>query len=326
MLERLDAICRPQGVGVGRPPGSGSASGLRHPYRFSIVRHLIPSSLAFRGHVGTTKKAFSILFLTLLAGLESGWAQEGLRARHEARYEFPEWELSPAMPKDVFRFVRLRYDSLGFGRVGKWRTDFPDSDLNFSYRLHELTSLQVHPDPIVLEIENEALKDYPFLYMIEPGDIDLSEREALVLREYLLNGGFLMVDDFWGTEEWDWFYQEGVKKIFPEEKYEPRELPLEHEVFHCVFDLKEKPQVPSIHAALQGRSYGITFERQPGSETPHFKGVFDDKGRMMMIICHNTDLGDGWEREGEDEWYFREFAEKKSFPMGINIVFYAMTH
>lgn len=261
------------------------------------------------------------------AGLS--WAQEATTARQEVRggEEFPEWELSPDMPRDVFRFVRLHYQSYsGHGRYGKWRTDFPDSDLNFSYRLQELTSLQVHPDPLVLDIEEEALKDYPFVYLIEPGEILLTETEAGVLRRYLLNGGFLMVDDFWGTEEWEWFYHEGFKKIFPEDKHEPRELDLEHPIFHCVFDLKEKPQVPSIHTALRGRAFGIMHEAQPGSETPHYKGVFDDKGRMMMIICHNTDLGDGWEREGENEWYFKEFAEKKSFPMGINIVFYAMTH
>jgi len=256
------------------------------------------------------------------------FAQEEVNPRMYVRYEFPEWKRNEAMPADVFRFARLRYDSYaGYGRYGKWRVDYPDSDLNFSYRLQELTALEVHPDPVVVDIDPDQLKQYPFIYMIEPGDIALSEREAVVLRQYLLNGGFIMVDDFWGTEEWDWFYREGFQKIFPEEKYRPRELPLEHPIFHCVFDLEEKPQVPAIGHALQGRAYGITHEwRKPGSETPHYKGVFDDAGRMMMVICHNTDPGDGWEREGENEWYFREFAEKKSFPMGINIVFYAMTH
>ena len=103
---------------------------------------------------------------------------------------------------------------------------------------------------------------------------------------------------------------------------------IDHEIFHCVYRLKEKPQVPSINAAIEGRDQGITWEPYHGGDcqTVHFKGIFDDKGRMMVIICHNTDLGDGWEREGEDEWYFHEFAEKKSYPMGINIVTYAMTH
>jgi Domain of unknown function (DUF4159) len=135
----------------------------------------------------------------------------------------------------------------------------------------------------------------------------------------------LMVDDFWGDYQWDNFYRE-IKRVFPDR--EPEELDIKHEIFHCVYDLKEKPQVPSIDAAIEGRPYGITWEPYHGGDcqTVHYKGIFDDKGRMMAIICHNTDLGDGWEREGEDEWYFREFSEKKGYPMGINIVFYAMTH
>ena len=103
------------------------------------------------------------------------------------------------------------------------------------------------------------------------------------------------------------------------------ELPLDHEIFHCVYRLKEKPQVPSIHAWRRGP--GVTWEDHGrDSATVHYQGIFDDKGRMMAIICHNTDLGDGWEREGEDAGYFHEFSEKKSYPMGINIVTYAMTH
>jgi len=229
------------------------------------------------------------------------------------------------MPEDVFTFVRVIYESQSdrFGRGGwhKWRTDYPDSDLNFSYRLQELTSLEVDPDGRTLELTDPALFDYPFLYMIEPGRIALSPLEAETLRKYLLNGGFLMVDDFWGQDEWQVFYQ-AIKQVFPDR--EPQELPLDHEIFHCVFDLTEKPQVPSIHWALAGRAQGLTSE--DGTEPAQYKGIFDDKGRLMCIICFNTDLGDGWEREGENHWYFKEFSEKKAYPMGINIVFYALTH
>ena len=99
------------------------------------------------------------------------------------------------------------------------------------------------------------------------------------------------------------------------------ELPLEHEIFHCVYDLKAKPQIPSIHAWFDGR----TAERYDAQE-PHYKGIFDDKKRMMVIVCHNTDVGDGWEREGVDPGYFKEFSERWSYPLGINILTYAMTH
>ena len=105
-------------------------------------------------------------------------------------------------------------------------------------------------------------------------------------------------------------------------------MPITHEIFQCVYRLKEKPQVPSIHGAPWEYDPNITWEEGHGGNTRevHFRGISDDQGRLMAIICHNTDLGDGWEREGEDPWYFNEFSQKKSYPMGINIVTYAMTH
>jgi hypothetical protein len=91
--------------------------------------------------------------------------------------------------------------------------------------------------------------------------------------------------------------------------------------------LKEKPQVPGIDWGIQSEFTGITYERHgPGCEEVHYRAIFDDRERIMVMLCHNTDLGDGWEREGESEYYFREFSEKRAYPLGINIVFYAMTH
>ena len=102
---------------------------------------------------------------------------------------------------------------------------------------------------------------------------------------------------------------------------------MDHPIFHCVFDLKEKPQVPGAPEGIQSEFTGITYERHgPGCEQVHYRAILDDKGRIMVMLCHNTDLGDGWEREGESEYYFREFSEKKAYPLGINIVVYAMTH
>jgi hypothetical protein len=256
----------------------------------------------------------------------------------EDRAGVPDWKVDERFKNDVFTFVRIEYDSVGrrgrgrrggFGGYGygygwaSWATDYPDSDLNFSFRLQQLTSLKVNPVPITMRLTEERLFDYPFIYIIEPGGLVFSPEEATALRRYLLNGGFLMVDDFWGQFELDNLLEQ-MKRVFPEERYTPAELPFKHEIFRCVYRLKEKPQVPSIHN--WGWSGGTWEDHGPNSETVHYLGIEDDKGRLMAVICHNTDLGDGWEREGENEEYFHEFSEKKSYPMGINIVTYAMTH
>jgi len=241
------------------------------------------------------------------------------------RFGVPEWTNPSGFEKDVFTFARIQYHS-GYGdgwrRGGDWATDYRDADLNFSYRLQQLTALKVDPEAKVVRLTEPDLFNYPFVYIVEPGRLQFDEAEVSILRRYLLSGGFLMVDDFWGQAEWQNLYEQ-MKRVFPDR--EPQELPLDHPIFHCVFDLKEKPQIPNFRLGEESQYTGITWER-PDAKTPYYRGIFDDKGRMMVIICQNTDLGDGWEQEGVYEYYFREFSEKKAYPLGINIVFYAMTH
>lgn len=263
---------------------------------------------------------------TTYFGIDDGRMPQDPREWRGGRYyDFPDWDVDAEMPNDVFTFARLRFNSgTWMGRHAKWLIDYPDSELNFSYRLQQLTSLEVDPRGAIVDIDAEQLRHYPFIYMIEPGDIWLTDEEATILRDYMLNGGFIMVDDFWGFYEWKNF-ERALNQIFPDREWV--ELEIEHPVFHLVFDVKIKPQIPAVGLALQGREDGITYEwNKPGSETPHYRAIHDDSGRMCMIICFNTDLGDGWEEEGTDPWYFREFSEKYSFPLGINIVFYALTH
>ena len=235
----------------------------------------------------------------------------------------PSWEVDRNFPSDLFTFVRIEYDSYyERGGGGGWRTDYPDSDLNFSLRLQQLTSMKVDPNPIIMRLTDHRLADYPFIYIIEPGGLVFSEDEVVALRQYCYNGGFLLVDDFWGESQYENMRYE-LSRVFPDRP--PFELPLEHEIFHNVYDLKEKPQVPALNAVRRGQSWEYAPDRTDTRE-PHYKAITDDKGRIMVLICHNTDLGDGWEREGEDEYYFNEFSVKKAYPMGINIVTYALTH
>lgn len=246
--------------------------------------------------------------------------------------DFPTWTNAPGFEKDVFTFVRVRYhrhhDPHGAEKAGYCFIDFPDSDLNLSYRLQQLTSIKVDPDGRVLSLTEPELFDYPFIYMVEPGALRFEEAEVRALRKYLLNGGFLMADDFWGPLEWENFERE-MKRVFPEREFV--ELPMDHPVFHCVFDLgtsKNGLQTPAYWYGEHSQSTGVTWQYHDGIECRdvHIRALLDEKGRMMVIACHNTDTGDGWEREQEFQYFFREFSEKRAYPLGINIIFYAMTH
>jgi hypothetical protein len=288
--------------------------------------------------------------------LGQSFSGRGSSLRELSEADLFSWEVNKEFSTDVFTFVRVRYSSSSGGPVirpvqgitrskwfddppvigsgpfnqgwryrsgGGWSTDYPTADNNFSFRLQQLTSMQVNPNPIALQLTSPELCNYPFLYMCDPGySLNLTEAEVKALRTYLLNGGFLMMDDFWGDNEWENIYNQ-MKRVFPE--YEPIELGLEHPIFNCVFVLKKKPQILNYSYAEQGRLTGVTWER-PDARNPHYMALHDGKGRMMALMCLNTDTGDGWEREGNNQWFFHTFSESQAYPIGINIVFYAMTH
>lgn len=249
--------------------------------------------------------------------------------------ETPVWKNPPGFERDVFTFCRIirDRDPEASPSAAVWTTDFPDSDLNLSFRLQQMTSLKVDPNGRILRLTDRDLAHYPFIYMVEPGSLLLREEEVPILRRYLLNGGFLMFDDFWGQWQWDCMAAQ-LKRVFPERDF--ADLPMEHPVFHSVFDLKgplNNLQTPNARQAARSKYDGVTCEvhpREDGSAEEcrdmHVRGISDDKGRLMVIALHNCDNGDGWEREGEDDYFFHEFCEKRAFPLGINIIFYAMTH
>jgi hypothetical protein len=282
-----------------------------------------------------TRGVIFILLPVLLAGL--GFAQRRGRPSddfsnpraYQHSGETPMWTNPPGFEKDVFTFVRIIYGNAGRGRRGfggqRWLTDWPDADVNLAWRLQQMTSMKVDPNGRCIEITDPDLFRYPFIYIVEPGDLAFSDEEVPILRRYLLNGGFLMLDDFWGEAEWEGM-AEAMQRVFPDRPWE--DLPRSHPVFSSVFPLPEdlNLQCPNINLGDASQyNGGITWER-PDAQEVHIRGIKDDKGRLCVIACHNTDNGDGWEREGESRYYFKEFSEKKAYPLGINIIFYSMTH
>lgn len=242
----------------------------------------------------------------------------------------PTWTNPGGFEKDVFTFTRIRYSSGGgyggyYRRGPGWTTDLPDSDLNLSYRLQQMTSMKVDPDGRIVNLTDPALAQFPWIYIVEPGSLYLNEQEVAALRKYLLNGGFLMLDDFWGDSAWLNVERE-LKKVFPERAF--TELSLDHPLYSCVFQIKSKGQVPNYGTGENSQYDGVTWEgnHDGDTRTVHHRVIADDKGRLMVFAAHNTDNGDGWEREGEFQYYFEHFSEKIAYPLGINIVFYAMTH
>lgn len=281
-----------------------------------------------------------LLVMLLLGGLvAAAFAQPLAGGRRRGRVvdsaapiergDVPTWPFDERFPRDVFTFARIKYSSSAPERSSfAWFTDYPDADLNLSFRLQQLTCMKVRPEPKVVELTDPTLFDYPWIFMSGVGNIVLTDFEAQTLRSYLLNGGFMMVDDFWGRVEWEGFYR-AIKQVLPE--YEPVDLPRDHAIFNSVYKLP--PDLPlqtcNIRAAVANKDRGITWEDgHAGGDThdAHFRAILDSKNRIMVMICHNTDNGDGWEEESGDPWFFSTFSEKKNYPLAINIIFYSMTH
>ncbi|HSJ09194.1 MAG TPA: DUF4159 domain-containing protein [Longimicrobiales bacterium] len=226
-----------------------------------------------------------------------------------------------------FTFCRLLYTSVRAEANGHgWNTDYPVSDANFMLRLSQLTSADVsgwtdgEAGHAVVRATDETLFQCPFLFASDVGTARFSPEEAERLRTWLLKGGFLWVDDFWGERAWAYWEAE-IGQILPE--YAIRELPLSHPLLAGAFAVNAVPQVPSIQ--FWRRTGGATSERGAESATPTLRAITDEHGRVLVLMSHNTDIADGWEREGEDDRFFAAFSPD-AYAVGLNVALWVMTH
>jgi hypothetical protein len=220
----------------------------------------------------------------------------------------------------AFVFTRGAYSSWsrrGWGRGGgSWSTDWPKSDCQFNVVFRRLTNLHAYPAENAVTLDDPNLRRFPFLYMLEVGRMSLQPEEVKGLRDYVMAGGFVMFDDFWGTQEWENF-EEQMRIVFPE--YPIEDIPLDHQLFHSFYDIDEILQVPNINNGCGG--WG-TSERD--GYVPQVRGIFNEKRRLMAVINWNTDLGDAWEW-AEQACYPVKYSHY-AFQVGVNTIIYAMSH
>lgn len=229
-------------------------------------------------------------------------------------------------PDSEFQFVRLKYNSNnssrrgyggGWGRRGRgsWATDYPDAEYHFSRGVDRLTRVAVSDRPEILQPLDEEIFDFPWIYAVEVGRWHLDSQEAAHLRDYLLRGGFLMVDDFHGTYEWAAFVA-SMERVFPDRPI--IDIPENDEAFHVIYDLDQRIQIPSRQFIYSG----VTWERD--GYTPQWRGIYDDEGRLMVAINFNMDIGDAWEHADWPD--YPENMTALAYRFGINYLIYAMTH
>ena len=254
----------------------------------------------------------SLIAIMLLATGLSG-AQERARDGEDPR-------LRREAPGE-FQFVRLAYSSNGYSRGGRWgrremwRTDWPDAEHHFVRGIDRLTRVATADKGRILTALDKEIFDYPWIYAVEVGNWYLNEQEAARLRDYLLRGGFLMVDDFHGSYEWSAFVA-SMERVFPDRPI--IDIPENDEAFHVIYDLDHRIQIPSRMFIYSG----VTWEK--GGITPHWRGIYDDDGRLMVAINFNMDIGDAWEHADWPD--YPENMTALAYRFGINYLVYAMTH
>jgi hypothetical protein len=254
-----------------------------------------------------------------------------IAVRVEAQFGRSFFGTRRATEKDIdgtFQFCRVEFRSHRDGDGGDWAVDWPRADINLSIRLAELTKTTVGKSPsgdphfLLVRLTDDVMYQCPFIMMTEVGSAYFDDDEAARLRDYLLKGGFLWADDFWGGYAWDW-WEAQIEKVFPPSEFPMIDLDATHPLYQTQFQIKQTPQIASI--GMWQRLGGGTSERGEDSAEVHTRGIYDAKGRMMVLITHNTDLGDSFEREADDPAYFYTMSVP-GYAFGVNALLYALTH
>jgi len=275
---------------------------------------------------GRTRLTWSLLCTVAALALAAGVAHAQIWRGGFGSYAVPKHPTSTTFA-GAFNHCRLMFTSDRREKRG-WSTDFPGADINFSVRLGELTKTRItrdktgDPDYITVSATEPALFQCPYILVEDGGSARFSDEEVIRLREYLEKGGFLFVSDYWGTragEQWD----EEIGRVLPSDQFPIIPLPPGHPIWRSIFDVKGVPQMASIQ--FWRRSGGGISERGEDSSVVDVRGIADSHGRLMVVMIHNSDIPDGWEREAEDPQYFYRFSPD-AYSVGIDVVLYALTH
>lgn len=229
---------------------------------------------------------------------------------------------APTNAKAEFYWTRLAYTSRmeSYGRRwgwggASWSRDYPKADRQFLIAMHRLTRIDTRPTEQVVTLDNDDIFNYPWVYAVQVENWTFTPAEAKRLHDYLLKGGFLMVDDFHGTEDWESF-MEGMREVFPHRPIV--DLQSNDPIFHTLYDVDDKMQIPGEHYVWDGRTY------EKDGYQPQWRAIRDDKGRIMVAICHNMHLGDAW--EWADDPNYPETYASMAFRVGLDYIIYGMTH
>jgi uncharacterized protein DUF4159 len=273
---------------------------------------------------------YACTIVAILAGLLCA-SQMPFREYNGVEYRVGDIQLPPDyQEKTEWAFARLMYPAIPGGRYGRgfrfgsgqwsqgysiWTQDYPRADRHFSQAIRRLTRIHVRSVEQPVNLDDGDEYDWPWLYAVQTGHWKLTDAQAKSMREYLLRGGFFMADDFWGEEEWS-IFMDSMRRVFPER--EVVDLPNGDQIFHAVYDLDDRYQVASEGSVQRGRS----FKCEPCPD--RWRGIYDDRGRVMVAITFQSDVGDSW--EWADAPYYPERYAALGIRIGVNYVVYAMTH